>query len=261
MAVTPAIHSARRFLIRRFRLPAVLFVGVILYGVVGYTLLIDGADPIDALYWTTLSFGGVGFQDTYPLGAGAELFSISLIAGLVVVVGLVAGIVTDMLASGDLANLHRERTRLRLIDALRDHFIVCGFGRVGRAAVDELRAAGLPVLVVDINPDLRPELEAAGIPHVIADPSHDPVLVEAGIERARGLVCAADSDAVNVFIALTARTLSANLVIVARAAEAGSVPKLRRAGADEVVSPYVVSGQAMARALLDGAGPDPRASA
>ncbi len=87
---------------------------------------------------------------------------------------------------------------------------------------------------------------------MFADPTHDAVLIEAGIERARGLVCAVDSDAVNVFIALSARTLNERLVIVARAADTESVPKLLRAGADEVVSPYIVSGRTMARALLRG---------
>ncbi len=141
--------SVWRFLIRRFRVPVALALGMVLYGVVGYSVIIDGADPIDALYWTTLSFGGVGFQDTFPLGPWAELFSITLIAGLVMVVALVAGIATDILASGDLAAVQNDRRRRRVNAGLRDHHIVCGYGRVGRAAVEELLAAGERVLVVD----------------------------------------------------------------------------------------------------------------
>lgn len=247
----------RRFLFRRFRTPVLLFLAVIAYGVAGYTIIIDGADPIDALYWTTLSFGGVGFQDTYPFGHGAEIFSVTLISGLVVCVASVLGVLTDLVGSGQLAEIRSERRRGRMVAMLRDHFIVCGFGRVGRSVVDELRAEGVPVLVVEIDAGHREELERLGVAHVFADPSHDAVLLEAGVERARALVCAVDNDAVNVFIALSARGLNPGLRIVARAAEPESIAKLHRAGADEVVSPYIVSGHAMARQAIAAGGAEP----
>lgn len=239
-----------RFLFRRFRVPVLLFSAVMLYGVLGYTLLVDGADPIDALYWTTLTFGGVGFQDTYPLGDVAEMFSISLISGLVIAVAFVLGILTDLLASGDLATMHSDRRRRRMIERLTGHVVVCGFGRVGRAAVEELRESEMDVLVLEIDPSHKDELEHLGLPYIFDDPSHDSTLLRAGVDRAAALVCAVDNDAVNVFIALTARTLCPGLHIIARAADPESVRKLHRAGADEVVSPYIVSGHAMARKAL-----------
>lgn len=246
-----------RFLFRRFRVPVILFLAVVVYGVVGYTLIVGGADPIDALYWTTLSFGGVGFRDTYPFGPGAELFSVTLITGLVLGVAIVVGILTDLVGSGELAELQRERRRRRMVGALNDHFIVCGFGRVGRSVVDELRGRGVAVLVIEIDDRHREELEQQGIAYIFADPSHDAVLQEAGIAQARGLLCAVDNDAVNVFITLTARGLNPDLLIIARASEPESIAKLHRAGADEVVSPYIVSGHAMAERAVAGARTPP----
>lgn len=217
----------------------------------GYLVLIGNASPLDALYWTFLTVGGVGFRDTEPIGVAAELFSISLIILLVVGVALSAGIATDLLASGDLAALRLVRRRKRMIDELNDHYIICGYGRVGRAVTAELTRGGVSFVVADIDPRYSEELTAKGIPFLIADPSHDAVLLEAGIVRARGLVCGVDSDAVNVFIALTARGLNPDLMIVARASEVEAVGKLERAGADAVVSPYELTGRAIARRAMD----------
>jgi len=131
------------------------------------------------------------------------------------------------------------------LDSLQAHYVVCAYGRVGRAAVAELRTEGVPVLVVEPKPELAELLEEHGVPHLPADPTEEIALQQAGIQRARGLLCAMDSDAANVFITLTARALNPALTIVARAANPASVDKLLRAGADHVVSPYDVSGRHM----------------
>ena len=228
-----------------------LLLGTVVYGVLGYVALVDGASPLDALYWTFLTVGGVGFRDTEKFGVLAEVFSISLIILLVVGVALSAGIATDLLASGEMAKLRVGRRRTRMIDELTDHYVICGYGRVGRAVTEELTRGGIRFVVADIDARYTEELTAKAIPFLIADPSHDAVLIEAGILRARGLVCGVDSDAVNVFIALTARGLNPDLMIVARASEAESVGKLERAGADAVVSPYELTGRAIAKRALE----------
>ncbi len=135
---------------------------------------------------------------------------------------------------------------MRSLDALSNHVIVCGYGRVGRTAVTDLQVNGTPVSVVDIDPRHEEALVDAGIPHLISEPEHESVLRRLGIERARGLICAVDSDAVNVYITLTARALCPNITIVARASDPDSIEVLQRAGADSVVSPYIVSGKQMA---------------
>ena len=131
------------------------------------------------------------------------------------------------------------------LDSLQDHYVVCAYGRVGRAAVAELRTEGVAVLVVEPKPELAELLDEHGVPHLPADPTEEAALHQAGIRRARGLLCAMDSDAANVFITLTARALNPALTIVARASNPASVDKLLRAGADHVVSPYDVSGRHM----------------
>ena len=235
-----------RDIVRRFWLPLAMTLVVVVYGTIGYAFIIDGATLLDGLYWTVLTLGGVGFRDTQLAGPGAEVFSISLIVGLLVAVVVTAAIAGDLVASGDLARARRRRRMRKKIEALEEHFILCGFGRVGRAVVNEYRRAGVPVIVIELDEHLAGELDDSGLPYLIADPQHDGVLEEAGIHRARGIVCAVGSDAVNAFIALSARTLNPELMVVARAADEESVSKLIRVGVDHVVSPYTLTGHRMA---------------
>jgi voltage-gated potassium channel len=132
------------------------------------------------------------------------------------------------------------------IDALHDHYIVCAFGRVGQAAVEELAAQGAGVVVVEVDPSREPAMVEAGVAYLLDDPQKEEVLERAGIERARGLLCAVDSDAANVYITLLARARNPDLFIIGRASSPESVEALRRAGSDRVVSPYRLSGTRMA---------------
>jgi len=129
---------------------------------------------------------------------------------------------------------------------LRDHFIVCAYGRVGRAVAREFESEGVRFIVVDTKAELEETMRVDGVLYLIADPTHEQVLRRAGIERARGLICAVDSDAANVYITLTARSINPDLFIVARASESDSPQHLYRAGANRVISPYISSGRHMA---------------
>jgi voltage-gated potassium channel len=231
-------------LLTRFRLPAALVALTLLYGTLGY-LLLEGWSLTDALYMTVTTLATVGYGEVRPLDPSGKLFTISLIVLGVVALAASIDAVAGALVSGELqAAIRRRRMRKRL-DHLQAHYVVCAYGRVGRAAVAELRAEGVPVLVVEPKPELAELLEEHGVPHLPADPTEETALQQAGIQRARGLLCAMDSDAANVFITLTARALNPALTIVARAANPASVDKLLRAGADHVVSPYDVSGRHM----------------
>jgi voltage-gated potassium channel len=148
---------------------------------------------------------------------------------------------------GDLLALRRSQ---KMIDSLTGHHIVCGFGRVGRQVGHDLSAAGADFVVVDSDPENKPRAEAVGVSFIEGDASQDAVLREAGIARARSIIVCADSDANNVFITLTARELRADIAIVARAAVEDTEKKLKRAGADRVISPYKASGTEMARLAL-----------
>ena len=136
------------------------------------------------------------------------------------------------------------------IQTLRDHYVVCAFGRVGRSAVEELLSQGADVVVVEVDPSLEPDLIEARVPYVLDDPTREDVLEQAGIARAKGLLCAVDSDAANVYITLLARARNPHLFIIGRASSPESVEALQRAGTDRVVSPYRLSGTRMAALAL-----------
>jgi voltage-gated potassium channel len=242
----PVMNVDQRSIPRRFLLPGLFLLGTVIYGTIGYWLLIPRADPVDGLYWTVLTLGGVGYRDTTRYGAGYEAFSISLVVLLFVSVALFITVGTQLAASGDLTRRLRRRRVDKELSALDGHAIVCGYGRVGRAAVIRLLGEGREVAVVDNDPRHEDELVELGVPHLISEPEHEAVLRRMGIERAQALICAVDSDAVNVYITITGRTLRPDLTIVARAADSETIDILERAGADSVVSPYIISGGQMA---------------
>jgi voltage-gated potassium channel len=157
---------------------------------------------------------------------------------------------TELVVAGELGSLLSERRMQRMTEGLSDHFIVCGFGRVGRQVARDLRAAGARYVIVDSDPANREHVVGPGVRFIVASPSDDTALRDAGIERARAVVACVDSDAENIFIALTARELRPDIAVVARASQEESESKLRRAGADRVVSPYKTSGTEMARLAL-----------
>jgi voltage-gated potassium channel len=242
---TPASTLSRRLAWVGFALA-----GVVVYGVLGYWRL-EGWSFLDALYMTITTLTTVGFREVRELDTSGRIFTLSL---LVLGVGvLLTGIsfTAAVLAEAELGGRSRRRRMERRIAALHHHYIVCAYGRVGRAAVRELEAAGAPFIVLDPDDALEERMTEDGIAYLIDDPSLEPALRAAGVERARALLCAVDSDATNVYITLTARQLNPDLFIVARASEPGSAERLERAGADRVVSPYVSSGRHMVRMASD----------
>jgi voltage-gated potassium channel Kch len=195
---------------------------------------------------TVITLTTVGYSEVHPLDAAGKLFTISLLALGVVALAAAIGAVTQLVAGGELGSWLRRRRMDTSLDRMSGHFIVCAYGRVGRAAVAQLRADRVPCLVIEPMPELAALLGEHGVPHLAADPAEEAMLRRAGVERAAGLLCAVDSDAVNVYITLTARPMNPKLTIVARASNPESVDKLHRAGADQVVSPYDLSGSRMA---------------
>jgi voltage-gated potassium channel len=157
---------------------------------------------------------------------------------------------TEFFVAGHVTGLLDARRRQRMIDTFSGHYLVCGFGRVGRQVVRDLRAAGATYVVIDHNPVSLEAAAAAGVPSLQGEASDEELLLQAGIERARALIACVDSDAENVFITLTARELRPDLTVVARASGQEAENKLRRAGAERIVSPYKSSGSEMARLAL-----------
>lgn len=185
-----------------------------------------------------------------PTGTGAEIVKVLLIIFGVGTLFYALVTVAEFFVAGHLGEILAERRTQRMIDTLSDHYIVCGFGRVGRQVARDLRTAGAQYVVIDSNPANRELAHAAGVRFLEGPPSEDELLRAAGIDRARALVACMDSDAENIFTTLTARELRADIAIIARASVEDSEKKLKRAGADRVISPYKASGTEMARLAL-----------
>jgi voltage-gated potassium channel len=230
-----------------------LVVGVVAVFIGGGTLgfvLIEGWPAFDALYMTVITLTTVGYLEVHPLSQAGRAFTMVLALGGVFTFFYVAGDLIRGMVSGEVASLFGRQRMERQLQALRNHMIVCGFGRMGHLVCEQFSNQGLPFVIVEQEASL---LEGFRIPHGIplnGDATSEDVLRHAGVERARALVTAAASDADNLYITMTARLLNDKLLIVARAEEEAAERKLKRAGATRVVSPYVIGGQRVAQAVL-----------
>ena len=226
----------------------VAFVAVVAAGTAGY-LLIERWSLLESLYMTVITLSTVGFKEVRPLSPPGQVFTAGLIVAGVGAVTYLFAAISQYIVSGELTGSIRKARMQQRIDELNDHFIVCGYGRVGQQVVLDLLEQQRPCVVVEQGEELVNDLPR-GAYAVVGDASDDEVLGWAGVERASGLVAATGDDAVNLFITLTARTLNSDLTIVARANQTSTEPKLRRAGATHIIAPHTISGHRTARQLL-----------
>jgi voltage-gated potassium channel len=236
-------------LARRFLIIAVALGATLATGTVGFTL-IDGYPPFDAFYMTLTTMTTVGYGEIHPLSHAGRVFNSFLIVFGVTTIFIAIGAMTQTIIEVEFGDALGKRRNKRMIDKLKDHFIICGFGRVGRGAANELHHAGVPFVVVDIDPDRVERAMTAGMLAVAADSTRDDTLRDVGIDRARGLVAALATDADNLFVLLSAKGLNPRIYVAARAAEEGAEEKMRRAGADAVFAPYAITGHRLAQSLL-----------
>jgi len=222
---------------------------IIAGGTLGY-VLIEGWSVWDGLYMAVTTVATVGFREVHPLSRAGEAFTLLLIVGGVGTAFYSATLLATHLVEGGLRRRFVERRQKRMIEDLRDHFILCGYGRIGSLIADELRQQDVPFVVVEKNPERVSRLLERGWVAVAADASHEDVLVRVGIHRARGLIAAVGTDAENVYTVLTARVVRPDLFIIARVEADDAEHKLRRAGADRVISPYHIGASHMAQTAL-----------
>ncbi len=238
-----------RRIIRRIVLLAALLVLTLLAGTAGFRL-IDGYPLFDAFYMTLITITTVGYQEVHPLSHAGRIFNSFLILFGVSAMFFAVGAMTQTIIELELQNPYGKRRKKRAIMQLKDHYIVCGFGRVGRNAAFELQRAGAPFVIVERSDQRVARAAEAGMLAMQADATRDESLREAGIEHALGFIAALASDAENVFLILSAKTLNPRLTVVTRASEEDAEEKLRRAGADTVFSPYSMAGHRLAQALV-----------
>ncbi|MEZ4662267.1 MAG: NAD-binding protein [Caldilineaceae bacterium] len=221
---------------------------LVLGGTAGY-MLIEGWHWADALFMTVITLSTVGYGEVEPLTRSGRLFSMVLIVLGVGTVAYTFSAMADYIVAGELRGILRRQRMIREISKLRDHYIICGYGRVGRQVSAGLRAEGFEVVVIELQTTQVVTLEADLINHIVGDASDDNILEEAGIHHAKGLCACLAEDADNVMVTLSARTLNPKLFIIARSNTQSAEHKLIIAGANQVINPYHIAGNRMATQL------------
>jgi voltage-gated potassium channel len=233
---------------RRIAYALVAMATVLAIGTVGFRWSL-GETWLQCFYRSVVTSSLVGL-DTVPKNDSARLLSIFMVFAGVTIFAFVASTLVEGIARGVLTGALAEKRRRRAIEKLRDHYIICGYGRVGQQIGDEFRAAGADYVVVDFHEDALAAARERGDHFIEGDGTDEDNLAAAGLAQARGLVASSDSDADNVYITLSARAARPELLIVARASNADAARKLRIAGAERVVEPYAAAGRVMANLTL-----------
>ena len=230
-------------------LAACLWVFILTYGILGF-MWIEDMSLGDALYMTVITITTVGYFEVQPLTPHGRIFNIVLIfLGVGIIFSTVSGLWLIMLEGRLQAIMGRRRLEKEL-KSLKDHYIVCGFGRVGMVICHEIKKEGHPMVVIEKDPAATQRIEEMKIPFILADATEEQVLRNAGIENARGLVTCLISDAENVYVCLTAKEIRPDLFILSRASAPDAQKRLLRAGASRVVSPHYMGARKMAQELL-----------
>jgi len=233
----------------RWRRSLFLLIGVVVGGTIGY-MLIEGWSFPDALYMTVISVTTAGYKEVHPMSRAGEFFTMVVLTVGVATVLYTFSFLMARLVEGDLESRWVRRRRERMLDELTNHFIVCGFGRMGLIIAQEFVRQGVPFVIVERDPDRMQQAIDSGFLAVEADASSEQVLKRVQIHRARGFIAAVSTDAENVYAVLTARLLRPDLYIIGRAETEDAKGKLIRAGADRVVSPYQIGGLQLAQTAL-----------
>jgi voltage-gated potassium channel len=234
-------------LARRFLFVALAITALLVIGTVGFVFL-EGYSFFEAFYTTLLTMTTVGYGDNLHF-SGRILNSFLLIVGVTTIL-VAIGAMTQTIIEAEFGEALGKRRNKRMIDKLQNHFIICGYGRVGRGAASELKKSGVPFVVVEIDDGRVEKAIADGMLAVAADSTRDETLRDVGVARAKGLVCALATDADNLFVLLSAKFANPGIYVATRAAEEGAEEKMRRAGADAVFAPYAITGHHLAQALL-----------
>lgn len=235
----------------RLLITLLLLVALTALGTLGYAA-IEGATLWDSLYMAAITLTAVGYDEVIPLSQSGRLFTMGLLIGGLAWMGLWFALITSFIVELDLRQVFWKRRIMKSIEEMSEHIVICGAGRSGRQIAEELSAMGRPFVVIEQDPsqvEAFRELDPAGT--VLAgNATMDRTLEEAGVERASGLISCLSHDTDNLFVCLSARHLNPDMVIVARAQDESTIPKMYRAGADHVVSPMVTGAIQMASVVL-----------
>jgi voltage-gated potassium channel len=212
-----------------------------------YTIGGDEWSIIDSIYMTIITLSTVGFGEVYPLSDLGKLWTV-----IVIIFGVsgFAAIVYELGAELIQMNTYRSRTMRKKISKLKSHYIICGYGRMGAVIAGELYKKGIPFVIVEINESKINKIQDIGYMHIYGDATMDDILIEAGIEGCEGIVVVLENDQDNLFVTMSSRNLNKDAYIISRCALHDTGKKLKRAGANKVVNPYITGGHRMAELLI-----------
>jgi len=236
-------------MIKRLSLAGVVLLSLLAIGGVGY-VLIEGWGVRESLYMTVITVGTVGFREVHPLSPAGQVFTMLLIVTGVGALGFSLGVFVDFLVEGRLRGLLEGRRMARTIEGLSGHHIVAGLGRVGSVVAESLADEDVPFVVVEQSDEALEAARSRGWLSVRGDATVEPVLVEAGVQRAASLIAALDRDGANMFVTVTAKTLNPGLFVVSRSEHEASESALVKAGADRVITPNVIGGRRLANLVM-----------
>lgn len=236
-------------LLRRLIIAIFLTQTLLIAGTVGYRF-IEGWSFFDALYMTVITITTVGYGEIQQLSREGRIFTVFLIMSSFGVMAYIVGSISQTIIAGQLRKVLGRRKLEQRVKKSKDHFILCGYGRIGSFIAKEFNGEDVAFVVLENDPERIKLLEEDGFPYLEGDATEDEILIRAGVQRARGLVAALRSDADNLYITLSARSLNPSLFILSRASEEGAEQKLLKAGANRVVSPYTMGAARMVIAAL-----------
>ena len=233
----------RTLIFRELFVPLLAIFAIVIIGFVGL-MFIEKLSPLQSLYMLVITLATIGYGDVVPVTDAGKIFTICLVlAGFTV--GLYAvGKISAFFVEGELSNLLKQRKMNKVLDSMKDHYIVCGYGKTGKRVLEDLLNKGLDVVIIENNAERSEKLKEIynkNFIHLDADATNDDVLLQAGIERARILISVLSSDAENLFVTLSAKDLNKKIKVITRVSEATSGEKFRKAGADFIVSPIEIA--------------------
>jgi voltage-gated potassium channel len=234
--------------LKQIRYAVLLLLIIVITGTLGYTL-IEAWPLLDSLYMTVITITTVGFGEVRELSGPGRVFTIGLILSSVGIVAYLVTRLAGVVVEGEIRKLMGRKKLEKAINRLKDHYIVCGYGRIGRYICKEFRDEGLSFVIIERDEQVIQSMEE-GLVYVRGDATDEKALIDAGVERAKALLTAVASDADNLYVTLTARGLNPNLYILSRASDEKAERKLISAGANKVVSPYLIGAHRMAMAII-----------
>ncbi len=234
---------------RRLLPPTILLASILILAVVGYALL-EGWTALESVYMAIITIFTVGFQEIRPLSPSGKVLTIIIIVAGVGTAFYAAVKAVEIIVEGEMTGYRRRRRMDKIISEMKNHYVICGFGRVGHNVAQVFDSSGIPYVVIDSKKETLDELDTKNVPIILGDATSDNILLEAGIRSAKGLIACSDSDVANVYVTLSARALKPDLYIVARAGIKDTEKKLLMAGANRVISPYFISGVRMAALVM-----------